>query len=42
MANTVGAVVVFVMRIGAAGSGANLDLVNFERHQAGLVFGVNF
>ncbi|WP_426419599.1 hypothetical protein [Bradyrhizobium genosp. A] len=25
-----------------AGSGANLDLVNFERHQARLVFGVNF
>ncbi|GLR89543.1 hypothetical protein [Bradyrhizobium iriomotense] len=26
----------------AAGTGANLDLVNFERHQARLVFGVNF
>lgn len=26
----------------AAGSGANLDLVNFERHQARLVFGINF
>ena len=26
----------------AAGSGGNLDLVNFERHQARLVFGVNF
>jgi hypothetical protein len=26
----------------AAGSAANLDLVNFERHQARLVFGVNF
>jgi hypothetical protein len=25
-----------------AGAGANLDLVNFERHQARLVFGVNF
>jgi hypothetical protein len=25
-----------------AGSGGNLDLVNFERHQARLVFGVNF
>ena len=25
-----------------AGSAANLDLVNFERHQARLVFGVNF
>jgi hypothetical protein len=25
-----------------AGSGANLDLVNFERHQARLVFGINF
>lgn len=25
-----------------AGSGATLDLVNFERHQARLVFGVNF
>jgi hypothetical protein len=25
-----------------AGSGASLDLVNFERHQARLVFGVNF
>jgi hypothetical protein len=25
-----------------AGSGANLDLVNFERHQARLVFGVSF
>ena len=25
-----------------AGSSANLDLVNFERHQARLVFGVNF
>lgn len=25
-----------------AGSGANLDLANFERHQARLVFGVNF
>ncbi|MBR0845574.1 hypothetical protein JQ607_35750 [Bradyrhizobium liaoningense] len=25
-----------------AGSGANLDLVNFERHQARVVFGVNF
>lgn len=25
-----------------AGSGANLDLVNFERHQARLLFGVNF
>ena len=25
-----------------AGSGATLDLVNFERHQAKLVFGVNF
>jgi hypothetical protein len=25
-----------------AGSGAGLDLVNFERHQARLVFGVNF
>jgi hypothetical protein len=25
-----------------AGTGANLDLVNFERHQARLVFGVNF
>jgi hypothetical protein len=25
-----------------AGSGANLDLVNFERHQARLIFGVNF
>ena len=25
-----------------AGSGAALDLVNFERHQARLVFGVNF
>ena len=26
----------------SAGSGGNLDLVNFERHQARLVFGVNF
>jgi hypothetical protein len=26
----------------SAGSAANLDLVNFERHQARLVFGVNF
>jgi hypothetical protein len=26
----------------AAGSGASLDLVNFERHQARLVFGANF
>jgi hypothetical protein len=26
----------------AAGSGSGLDLVNFERHQARLVFGVNF
>jgi hypothetical protein len=26
----------------SAGSSANLDLVNFERHQARLVFGVNF
>ena len=26
----------------SAGSGANLDLANFERHQARLVFGVNF
>ena len=25
-----------------AGSGGNLDLVNFERHQARMVFGVNF
>ncbi|TYL72876.1 hypothetical protein [Bradyrhizobium cytisi] len=25
-----------------AGAGANLDLVNFERHQARLVFGINF
>jgi len=25
-----------------AGSGASLDLVNFERHQARLVFGINF
>jgi hypothetical protein len=25
-----------------AGSGATLDLVNFERHQARLVFGINF
>lgn len=25
-----------------AGSGANLDLVNFERHQARMVFGINF
>jgi len=25
-----------------AGSGANLDLVNFERHQARIVFGINF
>ena len=25
-----------------AGTGAALDLVNFERHQAKLVFGVNF
>jgi hypothetical protein len=25
-----------------AGSSAALDLVNFERHQARLVFGVNF
>ncbi|WP_342739658.1 hypothetical protein [Bradyrhizobium sp. B117] len=25
-----------------AGTGGNLDLVNFERHQARLVFGVNF
>jgi hypothetical protein len=25
-----------------AGSGATLDLVNFERHQARLTFGVNF
>jgi hypothetical protein len=25
-----------------AGSTARLDLVNFERHQARLVFGVNF
>jgi hypothetical protein len=25
-----------------AGSGATLDLVNFERHQARLVFGLNF
>ena len=25
-----------------AGSDGNLDLVNFERHQARLVFGVNF
>ena len=25
-----------------AGSAANLDLVNFERHQARLVFGINF
>jgi hypothetical protein len=25
-----------------AGSSGNLDLVNFERHQARLVFGVNF
>lgn len=25
-----------------AGSGANLDLVNFERHQARLVFGIDF
>ena len=25
-----------------AGSNANLDLVNFERHQARLVFGINF
>ena len=25
-----------------AGASANLDLVNFERHQARLVFGVNF
>lgn len=25
-----------------AGAGGNLDLVNFERHQARLVFGVNF
>ncbi|MDA9410422.1 hypothetical protein [Bradyrhizobium sp. CCBAU 45384] len=24
------------------GSGANLDLVNFERHQARIVFGINF
>jgi hypothetical protein len=28
--------------VGPAGSGANLDLVNFERHQARLVFGINF
>jgi hypothetical protein len=26
----------------AAGSGSGLDLVNFERHQARLIFGVNF
>ena len=26
----------------AAGMGGNLDLTNFERHQARLVFGVNF
>ena len=26
----------------SAGSGGNLDLVNFERHQARLVFGINF
>ena len=26
----------------SAGSGANLDLVNFERHQARMVFGINF
>ena len=26
----------------SAGSGGNLDLVNFERHQARVVFGVNF
>ncbi|PDT88254.1 hypothetical protein CO669_21770 [Bradyrhizobium sp. Y36] len=26
----------------SAGSGGNLDLVNFERHQARMVFGVNF
>jgi hypothetical protein len=26
----------------AAGSAAALDLVNFERHQARLIFGVNF
>ena len=26
----------------SAGSAANLDLVNFERHQARLVFGINF
>lgn len=25
-----------------AGSGGNLDLVNFERHQARMVFGINF
>jgi hypothetical protein len=25
-----------------AGSGAALDLVNFERHRARLIFGVNF
>ena len=25
-----------------AGSNASLDLVNFERHQARLVFGINF
>lgn len=25
-----------------AGSGANLDLVNFERHHARLIFGINF